>query len=48
MTRAGYVEALYITELVGLCLIYGGYRMNIREVVDAAVPVVPAQTNQAA
>ena len=30
MTRAGYVEVLYITELLGLCLIYAGYRMNIR------------------
>lgn len=31
MTRAGYVEALYITELVGLLLIYWGYRLNIAE-----------------
>ncbi|MDH3745188.1 MAG: hypothetical protein OES47_08820 [Acidobacteriota bacterium] len=29
MTRAGYVEALYITELTGLILIYAGYRFNI-------------------
>lgn len=29
MTRAGYVEVLYVTELVGLCLIYAGYRMNV-------------------
>jgi len=29
MTRAGYVEALYLTELVGLCLIWVGYRFNI-------------------
>ncbi len=29
MTRAGLVEALYVTELVGLCLIYWGYRKNI-------------------
>lgn len=28
-TRAGYVEVLYVTELVGLLLIYGGYRMCI-------------------
>ncbi len=28
-TRAGYVEALYVTELVGLVLIYIGYRFNI-------------------
>ncbi len=38
MTRAGFVEALYITELVGLCLIYWGYRKNIanRPVAQAA------------
>ena len=35
MTRAGYVEVLYITELLGLCLIYAGYRMNIRVPVAA-------------
>lgn len=29
MTRAGYVEALYLTELVGLGLIYVGYRFNV-------------------
>ncbi len=29
LTRAGYVEALYVTELVGLVLIYVGYRKNI-------------------
>lgn len=29
LTRAGYVEALYITELVGLLCIYRGYRLNI-------------------
>jgi hypothetical protein len=29
LTRAGYVEALYITELVGLLAIYRGYRLNI-------------------
>lgn len=29
MTRAGYVEALYITELTGLLLIYWGYRKNV-------------------
>ncbi len=30
-TRFGYVEALYITELVGLLCIYRGYRLNIRD-----------------
>ena len=29
MTRAGYVEVLYVTELLGLLLIFWGYRMNI-------------------
>ncbi len=29
MTRAGYVEVLYVTELVGLLLVYAGYRLNI-------------------
>ena len=38
MTRAGYVEVLYVTELVGLCLIYSGYRLNIRRPVAAARP----------
>jgi len=28
-TRAGYVEALYVTELLGLLLIYAGYRACI-------------------
>jgi hypothetical protein len=29
MTRAGYVEWLYVTELLGLIFIYAGYRLNI-------------------
>jgi hypothetical protein len=29
-TRFGHVEVLYVTEFVGLLLIYGGYRHNIR------------------
>jgi hypothetical protein len=28
-TRFGYVEVLYVTELIGLCLIYVGYRFNV-------------------
>ena len=28
-TRFGYVEVLYVTELLGLTLIYAGYRFNI-------------------
>ena len=35
LTRAGFVEALYITELVGLLLIYWGYRKNISNKVPA-------------
>jgi hypothetical protein len=34
-TRFGYVEVLYVTELVGLILIYAGYRLNIA---SAATP----------
>lgn len=29
LTRMGHVEALYVTELAGLLLIYAGYRFNI-------------------
>lgn len=28
-TRAGYTEVLYVTELIGLLLIFAGYRMSI-------------------
>jgi hypothetical protein len=28
-TRMGYTEVLYVTELIGLVLIYSGYRFNI-------------------
>ncbi len=50
MTRAGYVEVLYVTELVGLLLIYTGYRRCIeapapaprgRETPPVAVPGTP-------
>jgi hypothetical protein len=30
-TRMGYVEVLYVTEFLGLCLIWLGYRWNVRE-----------------
>jgi hypothetical protein len=30
-TRFGYVEVLYVTELIGLLLIFAGYRENVRE-----------------
>jgi hypothetical protein len=29
-TRFGYTEVLYVTELIGLLLIFAGYRMNVR------------------
>lgn len=29
-TRMGYTEVLYVTELVGLTLIWWGYRLNVR------------------
>ncbi len=37
MTRAGMVEALYVTELVGLLLIFAGYRKCVDEPAPAAV-----------
>ena len=35
-TRFGYVEVLYVTEFVGLLLIYAGYRLNVRPVPEVA------------
>lgn len=29
-TRAGYVEVLYVTEFVGIILIFAGYRYNVK------------------
>lgn len=34
-TRFGHVEVLYVTELIGLALIWVGYRWNIRVVAEA-------------
>lgn len=48
MTRAGYVEALYITELVGLLLIYWGYRKNISGKVAVARRDVAAEIRSVA
>jgi len=42
LTRAGFVEALYITELVGLLLIYWGYRKNIIGKAPVAERVSPS------
>ena len=38
MTRAGWVEVLYVTELVGLSLIYLGYRSCVRVPVAVREP----------
>jgi hypothetical protein len=36
-TRMGYVEVLYVTEFVGLLLIWAGYRMSVMPVVTRVV-----------
>jgi hypothetical protein len=41
-TRAGFVEVLYVTELVGLLLIYRGYRLCVASPRPAAAPVEAA------
>ena len=33
-TRMGYVEVLYVTEFIGLLMIWGGYRMSVTSNVD--------------
>ncbi len=38
-TRFGYVEVLYVTELIGLSLIYLGYRANVGGPAPAVAPV---------
>ncbi|MBX7185126.1 MAG: hypothetical protein K1Y01_08275 [Vicinamibacteria bacterium] len=38
LTRVGYVEALYITELMGLILIYLGYRSCLASPAVVAIP----------
>ena len=43
LTRAGYVEALYVTELAGLLLIYWGYRKNIIGKVPATARMQAAE-----
>jgi len=35
-TRFGYTEVLYVTELLGIILIYVGYRYNVRSKIPAA------------
>jgi hypothetical protein len=41
-TRAGYMEALYVTELMGLILIYMGYRFCLAAPVPVPAPAAPA------
>jgi hypothetical protein len=38
-TRMGYVEVLYVTELVGLLLTWQGYRMSVSKPQPAPAPV---------
>jgi hypothetical protein len=40
-TRLGHVEVLYVTELIGLLLIWSGYRLNIGVVRIAPAQVAP-------
>ena len=39
-TRFGHVEVLYVTEFLGLLLIYAGYRLATRDRVPAPAPVL--------
>jgi hypothetical protein len=41
-TRFGHTEVLYVTELLGLSLIWLGYRASVRPVSAAAVITQPA------
>ncbi len=41
-TRMGYTEVLYVTELLGILLIWIGYEYNVRPVSDAAGADIPA------
>lgn len=43
-TRFGHVEVLYVTEFLGILLIYWGYRLNIavREVVEDSAAASPS------
>lgn len=47
-TRLGHVEVLYVTELLGLALIWGGYRLNTegRVVGQRAMPVRAGPANE--
>lgn len=43
-TRAGFVEVLYVTELIGLLLIWAGYRYNISTVISTVISPVVSTT----
>lgn len=43
-TRMGHTEVLYITELLGLGLIWWGYRLNVRGPGVAPAPAPPAES----
>ncbi len=42
-TRMGYTEVLYVTELMGLLLIWMGYRISVRPVAPMTAPPTPAR-----
>lgn len=42
-TRFGHTEVLYVTELIGLLLIYAGFRYNTRPSVELAAPAARRQ-----
>ena len=42
-TRFGYTEVLYVTELIGLSLVYIGYRFNVRAPVASVETVAVEQ-----
>jgi hypothetical protein len=42
-TRFGHVEVLYVTELIGLVVIWVGYRLNTRSPGEKAVAGMPSR-----
>lgn len=42
-TRMGYTEVLYVTELMGLLLIWTGYRISVRPMVPVGAVTTPAR-----
>ena len=43
-TRMGYTEVLYVMELIGLTLIWVGYRYNVQGKVSEPAAEVPLAT----